>query len=354
MNPAFKKRCKETVAGLSRKLRFPSVFLGLRHPFCGSMQTVILLYHRVVPQHTIHEICSLPQIVTPLDHFEAHLDYVSSQYHVLSMGEFEKARQKRSALPLKTAVITFDDGWEDNYSHALPALKRRGIPATIFLSTANIGTGRAFWQEQMVYLLQVWQRRFQSGEIKATEAQHLPPALSTVLLPGSSEREVLRLIENLKHRDDNLRASLLSALNEKIQNPPFPLHANGFMNWRQVREMHTAGIEFGSHAHSHHLLTTLSQADVAREVRESKKQIETILDAPVTTFAYPNGNYNNDAIAELKAAGYRLAATTRKGINTAWTSPFELRRINVNGALFTGSNGRFSADLFALKLSGRW
>ena len=342
------------MAGLSRKLRFPSVFLGLRHPFCGSMQTVMLLYHRVVPQHTIHEICSLPQIVTPLDHFEAQMDYLSAQYHVLSMGEFEKARQKRSALPLRTAVITFDDGWEDNYSHAFPALTRRGIPATIFLSTAYIGTGRAFWQEQMVYLLQVWQRRLQSGDIKATEAQHLPPELSTVLLPGSSEGAVLRLIESLKDRDDTVRASLLSALAEKLQNPPLPLHANGFMNWHQVREMHAAGIEFGSHAHSHHLLTALSRADVAREVRESKTQMETFVDTPVTTFAYPNGNYNYDVITELKAAGYRLAVTTRKGINTARTNPFELHRINVNGTLFTGSNGRFSIDLFALKLSGRW
>jgi len=354
MNSVRKKRCKETVAGLSRKLRFPSVFLGLRHPFCGSMQTVMLLYHRVVPQHTIHEICSLPQIVTPLDHFEAQLDYLSDQYHILSMGEFEKARQERRAMPLKTAVITFDDGWEDNYLHAFSALKRRGIPASIFLSTAYIGTGQAFWQEQMVYLLQVWQRRLQSGEIKATEAQHPPPALNAVLLPGSSEGEVLRLIESLKDVDDNLRASLLSTMNEKLQNPPFPLHANGFMNWHQVREMHAAGIEFGSHAYSHHLLTKLSLADIAREVRESKTQMETILDTPVTTFAYPNGNYNNDVITELKAAGYRLAVTTRKGINTARTNPFELHRINVNGNLFTGSSGRFSTDLFALKLSGRW
>ena len=194
----------------------------------------------------------------------------------------------------------------------------------------------------------------QSGEIKSTEAQQLPPALKTALQSGRMGGEVLRLIESLKEADDPLRASLLSALAEKLQHPPFPFHANGFMDWNQVREMHAAGMEFGSHAHSHHLLTVLSRAEVAREVRDSKKQMESILDTPVTTFAYPNGNYNHDAIAELKAAGYRLATTTRKGINTAWTSPFELRRINVNGALFAGSNGRFSTDLFALKLSGRW
>jgi len=352
MNPERKKRWKETVAALSRSLRFPSVFLGLRHPFCGSMQTVMLVYHRVVPQQTLNEVCSLPQIVTPLDHFEAQLDYLADQYHILSMSEFEKARQERRALPLKTAVITFDDGWEDNYTHAFPALKRRGIPAAIFLSTAYIETGRFFWQEYMVYLIQVWRQRLQSGEITVTETQQLPPMLKTALLSSHGEREVLRLIESLKGEDDNVRAPLLGVLSEKLQSPPYPIHTNGFLNWNQVRIMHAAGIEFGSHAQTHRLMPSLSRDELVREVRESKKQIEAMLGGPVTTFAYPNGNYNTAVMAELKAAGYQLAATTRRGINTARTNPYELCRINVNGALFTGSDGRFSSDLFAFKLSG--
>lgn len=352
MKSARKKRLKETLARLSRGIRFSSGYLGLRHPFCGSMQTVMLLYHRVVPRHALGEVCSLPQIVAPLDHFEEQLDFLAERYRILSLSEFEKARRERRALPLRTAVITFDDGWEDNYTHAFPALKRRGIPATIFLSTANIGTAQAFWQEQVLHLLQVWQQRVRSGAIKASEAQSLPLALKTALLSNHAEREALRLIENLKMADETTRSALQQVLAEKLQHPPFPARANAFMSWTQIREMHAAGIEFGSHAHTHRLLPGLSPHEIAEEVRESKRLMEDKLNAKVTTFAYPNGNYDGVVITELKAAGYRLAATTRKGINTAWTNPFELRRFNVNGALFTGSNGRFSADLFAVKLAG--
>ena len=352
MNPAHKKRWKETAARLSRRLHFPAGYLGLRHPFCGSVQTVILYYHRVIPATGLHEVCSLPQIVVPLDDFEAQLDFLADQYNILSLDEFEKALYKRRAMPLKTVVITFDDGWEDNYTHAFPALKRRGIPATIFLSTDYIGTGRAFWQEQFLHLIQVWRRRVQSGEIPETDVRELPPALTPALLSPDANREALRLIESLKSADEALRDSWLKSLSGALSHPSYPFSTNGFMNWNQVREMHSAGIEFGSHAKTHRLLTGLSRSEIAREVGESREQMEAALNARVTAFSYPNGNYDAGTMAEVKAAGYRLAATTRKGLNTARTNPFELRRMNVNGGLFADSNGRFSADLFEFKLTG--
>ncbi len=354
MTPARKKRWKETAARLSLRLHFAEGYLGLRHPFCGAVQTVILYYHRVIPAMRLHEVCSLPQIVVPLDDFEAQLDILADQYKILSLDEFGKAQQEGRAMPLKTAVITFDDGWEDNYVHAFPVLKRRGIPATIFLSTDYIGTGQAFWQEQLFHLIQVWRRRVQSGEIPAMGVQELPPALTPALLSPDANREALRLIESLKSADDALRDSWLKSLSGVLGHPSYPFSTNGFMNWNQVREMHSAGIEFGSHAKTHRLLTGLSPQDIAREVRESREQMEAALEARVTAFSYPNGNYDAETLAEVKATGYRLAATTRKGLNTARTNPFELRRMNVNGGVFAGSNGRFSADLFAFKLTGLW
>ncbi len=340
------------MASLSRRVHFPAGYLGLRHPFCGSVQTVILYYHRVIPAATIHEVCSLPQIVISLEDFEAQLDFLADQYAILSLDEFETIRRERRAMPLKTAVITFDDGWEDNYTHAFPVLKRRGIPATIFLSTDYIGTGRAFWQEQLLHLIKVWRHRMQSGEIQPADARQLPPSLTPALLSPDAGREALRLIESLKSADDALRTQWLQVLSGALRHPPFPFQTNGFMNWKQVREMHSAGIEFGSHAQTHRLLTGLSPQDIAREVRESREQMEVALNARVTAFSYPNGNYDAGTLAEVKAAGYRLATTTRKGINTARTNPFELRRMNVHSGPFAGSNGRFSVDLFAFKMAG--
>lgn len=352
MNKMRRKRWKGAVAGLSRRLRLAQGYLGLRHPFCGAQQTVMLLYHRVIPRNRFSEVCSLPQIVTPLDDFEAQLDYLADHYHVLSLDAFAQARRDHRALPLKTAVITFDDGWEDNYLYAFPVLKQRGIPAAIFLSTAYIGSKQAFWQEQILHLLQVYRQRVQTGEIKSNAAQEFPPAFRTAILSDFPEDAALRLIEDLKRADGMTRAALLNTLAERLGNPPFPYHANGFMTWNQVREMHAAGIRFGSHAHSHRLLPGLAPDAVASEVRNSKAQMEAMTGSAVTTFAYPNGDYDAAVIAELKAAGYQLAATTKRGINTVWTSPFELRRMNVNGWLFADSTGRFSSDIFAFRLGG--
>lgn len=352
MKAGHRKYWKVAVAGVCRRLRISQSYLGLRHPFCGARQTVMLTYHRVVARDRLHEVCSLPQIVTPLDDFEAQLDFLARHYEVLSMDEFARSWQARRAMPLRTAVITFDDGWEDNYSVAFPALKRRAIPATIFLSTGHMGTTQAFWQEQILHQLQVCRSRVQSGEIKTGDLQDFPPSLKSAVLANDPEGAAWRLIEDLKDADDNVRSNLLAALAGKLGHPSFPHRANGFMTWDQVREMQAAGIGFGSHACSHRLLPGLSSREVSMEVRESKKQMEDLLGVPVTTFAYPNGNYDGAVMAELKAAGYRFAATTRRGINTAWTNPFELRRMNVNGRLFADSRGRFSEDLFAFRLAG--
>ncbi|MEI8351209.1 MAG: polysaccharide deacetylase family protein [bacterium] len=352
MKAGHKKYWKVAVAGLSRRLRLSQGYLGLRHPFCGARQTVMLTYHRVVERDRLHEVCSLPQIVTPLDEFEAQLEFLASHYHVLSMDEFAMAWQARRAMPLRTAVITFDDGWEDNYSVAFPVLKRRAIPATIFLSTGYIGTTQAFWQEQVLHLLQVCRLRVQSGEIKTSVLQEFPPSFKSAVLGNDPEGTAWRLIEDLKGADDNIRSKLLDALAGILDHPSFPNRANGFMTWDQVREMQAAGIGFGSHACTHRLLPGLSSREVSREVRESKKQMDDLLGVPTTTFAYPNGNYDAAVMAELKDAGYRLAATTRRGLNTVWTNPYELRRMNVNGRLFADSAGRFSEDLFAFRLAG--
>lgn len=91
----------------------------------------------------------------------------------------------------------------------------------------------------------------------------------------------------------------------------------------QIRELHRAGIAVGSHSCSHPILTTLPDAPLRHEVADSRRAIETILDAPVDLFAYPHSKVDARVEAAVAGAGYRLACA---GVGTSFT-PLRLHRV---------------------------
>ncbi len=110
------------------------------------------------------------------------------------------------------------------------------------------------------------------------------------------------------------------------ETPPEPL-----LTADEIREMHGAGIEIGSHGATHRALTGLDDADLAREVAGSRETIERITGAPVTSFCYPYGNFDDRVVEAVRAAGYRAATVIRGGISKDLSDPFRLKRVAVRG-----------------------
>ena len=101
-------------------------------------QVVVLTYHRVAPRG---EDWELPAILPSI--FERELEYLNQHYHVISLDELVRAlRDGFKTLPEKHGrrfvVVTFDDGYKDNYDFAFPLLKKYSIPATFYISTGFI------------------------------------------------------------------------------------------------------------------------------------------------------------------------------------------------------------------------
>jgi peptidoglycan/xylan/chitin deacetylase (PgdA/CDA1 family) len=99
----------------------------------------------------------------------------------------------------------------------------------------------------------------------------------------------------------------------------------------EIRELHGAGIEIGSHAATHRALTPLGDADLAREVAGSRETLEAITGAPVTSFCYPYGDVDDRVVEAVRAAGYRAATVIRGGIPEDLSDPFRLKRVAVRG-----------------------
>ena len=99
----------------------------------------------------------------------------------------------------------------------------------------------------------------------------------------------------------------------------------------EIRELHAKGIEIGSHGATHRALTRLSDDELSREVGGSREALERVVGAPVTSFCYPFGDFDDRVVEAVRAAGYRAATVIRGGISTDLSDPFRLKRIAVRG-----------------------
>lgn len=275
----------------------------------------VLAYHKVSPdRHPFFEP------VHP-DVFDQQMHFLSRCYRVMPLAELME-RNRRGEVPHRAVAITFDDGYRDNYDYAFPILKKYRLPATIFVTTGVIETGKILWHDRIFDSFRftraerAWlpHRNLPELKLHSLEARHssLPAVLAAARsLYGEAQLRFVKEIENaLKPEPDE-------CVNHRM------------LTWKHIQEMHAQGIDFGSHTVSHPILSRIPADELLREIRESKRQLSERLGSPITTFAYPNGHaadYNNEVKAALREAGYSCAVTSRWGCNTVFSDPFEIRR----------------------------
>ncbi|HSB62951.1 MAG TPA: polysaccharide deacetylase family protein [Thermoanaerobaculia bacterium] len=99
----------------------------------------------------------------------------------------------------------------------------------------------------------------------------------------------------------------------------------------EVRALHDKGLEIGSHGATHRALTGLSDGELSREVEGSREALERVVGAPITSFCYPFGDFDDRVVEAVRRAGYRAATVIRGGISKDLSDPFRLKRIAVRG-----------------------
>lgn len=105
-------------------------------------KTTILLYHRIADvQDDPHLLSVKPK------NFKKHINYLKNNYQIISLDFLVKNLEK-DKVPKKSVVITFDDGYADNYYHALPALEEFNVPATIFITSGKIADKKPFYWDK--------------------------------------------------------------------------------------------------------------------------------------------------------------------------------------------------------------
>jgi peptidoglycan/xylan/chitin deacetylase (PgdA/CDA1 family) len=275
----------------------------------GPERPLILGYHRVVDDFAGVARTEMPSMLTSRAMFERHLDCIGRHFRFASVEEIGERLLSGVPFTERVAAVTFDDGYEDVYEHAYPVLKRKGIPAAVFVVTDLVG--RPFWQihDKLYHLVTkafaTWDdpRRelyrlltnlgLPAEEIKRQRAATRTPLLAvSALLPGLSLADVRRVM-------DGLETSVGNGFYDIPQT----------LTWPMLAEMRRAGFTIGSHTKSHASLPAESPETVAEELDGSKRELERQLGEPILHFAYPGGQFTGPVVKAVERAGYQFAYT---------------------------------------------
>ncbi|MCU0611720.1 MAG: polysaccharide deacetylase family protein [Candidatus Eisenbacteria bacterium] len=261
-------------------------------------------------------------------HLEGQITYLKKHYRFISLSELVACLREQRPVPRMSVVLTFDDGFRDNYLHAFPILKRHGVPATVFLTTGSVTLGRLPWSQRLGFVLQ-------TTGAPLVPARFLTPAGMELGNPRERRLAYLALKTALRPLPVEAREDYIDGLAEALGVVP---PGDRMVTWDQVREMQAAGIDFGAHTVTHAFLAELPPEDALREIEQSMIEVrqQTGVEAPV--FAFPGGSWNDGLIEMVKRAGASGVCKPGQGFRVnslATVTPFSLARTGIlNGPAY--------------------
>jgi peptidoglycan/xylan/chitin deacetylase (PgdA/CDA1 family) len=306
---------------------------------------LILAYHRVTPEAEMAH-AAYPAMHVSTRSFEAQLEVLKSVYRVVPMAELQALLAGNAVLHEPVAVVTFDDGYRDNYQHAFPILVRQGVPATFFLSLGFVEAGQTFWFDRLAAAAGAWEK----GAPERDELRALLPAplLRAFDLDAPMPQRLRLGAAALKSMPDAERLEVM-----RLLAPLVPMHAGAEpLRWREVRAMVGAGMRMGAHGINHAILTRMSPQEARQEMAHSLEAIGRRLGTDVCEFAYPNGD-TDDRIAMLAAqSGVQLGFTMAGRDLRPGEDLLRLGRRNVCEDTSRDCTGRFSRAYFLCEITG--
>lgn len=329
------KRSLKTAASVTK------AHLGF--PPSASGQVNIIAYHRVVRDIAKAERDAIYGIVISTATFRRHCEMLKRAFDVVSLETAKHFLSDNCRVARPLAVITFDDGYRDFYDEAFPVLRDLALPATVFVPTGYIGKKTPLAHDRIFWLLK------QAFE----KSVPIIPALQRAGLSDASimSGKLLKLTDSIVYLPYELRETVIGELRREVGDKfeDYP-EEQQLLNWDEIREMSAKGISFGSHTVNHVVLPLEDESVIKAEIKASKRELEQNIDKDATSFAYPNGEYNQNIKRVVAEAGYTVAVTTEKKVNQTGDDPYMLGRTSLCEESTRGIKGTYSPRIANLRL----
>ena len=338
----MRKIIKTIAAGIFYYGGFFHLFRLINNKF--GRRLTILAYHRVTRKKVEDIQSSLPTLFVTEESFTRQLEFIRKHYTIMTFSDVQ-SYIRNGGLPRNSLIITFDDGYEDNYTNAYPLMTAMNIRSAMFLASNKIGQtdGSSYWWDRAYYYFQ--------NHKWYIEGAH--PGFDTEVqgLLQEFKDNPSKFFSRLDKKDTRALEQLLNAIQSayKIQHGILE-DENKVLDWEQVRRMKNE-VEFGSHTCNHYNLVALEDNLIQDELALSAAEIKSGAGCGTEIFSYPGGNFDERVKKAVADAGYDFAVTTQTGVNDL-TDRYALKRVSVWEGTSRGMNGKFSKSLFAFKLLG--
>jgi peptidoglycan/xylan/chitin deacetylase (PgdA/CDA1 family) len=310
-------------------------YLTGQHKRASLGQFTILMYHRVIDDNDPYIPFIQPGMYVRLSSFSKQLEFLVENYEIVSIREMLRLIEaKQVAKDRQYCVITFDDGWLDNYQHAFPVLKKFSAPATIFLAESFIGSNRFFWHEKISKLFYLAREKLKTDLAPTAAKDHkADDALGLLRHYLFSAKQGTAAIDSTIEALKSLPIAAVETAVDTLANElgiSFDQERT-MLNWEEVAEMGANNISFGSHTCGHRILTQLNEQEATFEINGSMAKLKAKELNFVPIFCYPNGRYNEQIRSLVIAAGYSAAVTTKLGRETGdLKDPFGIMRVGIH------------------------
>ncbi len=286
---------------------------GYAFPDSVHSRLSVLIFHRILKEPDP----LLPYEITAKQ-FAAEIAALAKHFTILPLDE-GLARLRNNTLPPFALCLTFDDGYRDNYTIALPILQSLGIKATFFIASSYLDGGR-MWNDTLLTIV----RRWPDEMIDLTDW-----GIPRIPMQDLAQRQqawglLFRWMRRIGTRGRN------EMLDRLVRQLPEHLPTDLMMTREQVRQLQRDGMEIGCHTCSHPILTRLPDDAARAEIVDSKRELEELTQAEVRYFAYPNGTPGDDYgmrdVNLVAAAGFNAAFSTSWGVVTRDWDQFQIPR----------------------------
>ena len=274
----------------------------------------VLIYHRVLKE----EDPLFPNEVTA-NSFDKQLAELGKVFNILPLEE-AIMRLKCNDLPACPACITFDDGYADNVSIALPILKKYNFHATFFIATSYLDGGRMF-NDTIIHAIRMANKTY--ADLTQFGLQRYK--IETIEDKINAINSILKYVKYLSVFEREKIAKIITDRVTDIE-PPTDL----MMSSEQLKELTRFGMGVGGHTARHPILAKLNSNDVKQEIEEGREYLESVLGEKIKLFAYPNGKPGVDYLPEqsdiLRKMNFIAAFSTQWGVAHRNSDIFQVPR----------------------------
>jgi peptidoglycan/xylan/chitin deacetylase (PgdA/CDA1 family) len=268
----------------------------------------ILMYHSVLPDPAA-QADSLGGIIHSEAEFRAQMELLAREFHPLSLDNIVKRFRAGEDLPKRSVVVTFDDGYADNYEVAMPILDRFSIPAVFYATVDCVENKKLPWPSRLRFAfrntkLTAWSdplsKSWNLSDPPHREQAYLTACDACCQLSGPAQEEFV------EHIEQELNVCL-------------PLELRSLMmTYDQLRGLARHGHIVGSHTMTHPNMAQLKPEDAHFELADSKQRLELQLGMPINHFSYPcpalSPHWSEQTVEQSRTIGYQTAVTTDSGL----------------------------------------